>query len=214
MIVSPVQSPVQSAVQPAVLPESGGGSSLTTVFSDTFTGTNGTLLTAHTPDVDTVGTGWEFLSRSYELENNRANGNLTFARAVADTAEADVEITVDVRLNGATSSHNNAILARVVNDASRWSLGLSGDGVIEIAERTGGTFTVRAQTSLAGGAITPGQSYPLKATLSGDDLTLEFVDTGETVSFNSSSHNTATKHGLSSYITTGDSTFDNFEVKA
>jgi hypothetical protein len=75
---------------------------------DTFTDTNGTALTAHTPDIDRIGTGWEsaplgsITPNSWEIQSNKA---VTDSGAnVIDVGAIDQTVQMDVRFPGPLTS--------------------------------------------------------------------------------------------------------------
>ena len=72
------------------------------IFYDTFTGTNFTLLSAHTPDVDDASDGWSVNGNQAQLYNGnaQATGGLPTdppAVVMTDTGKADVRIVTAVK---------------------------------------------------------------------------------------------------------------------
>lgn len=184
-----------------------GGSIL---VSDAFTDTNGTLLTAHTPDVDTVGGGWLGTS-SCDIQSNRAQGNSTAGRENwIECSTADVVISGDLSLAASVGGDKGPGLIARVADANNYWLGIMWKTVIRIYEKTSGSYTQRASTAFTAATET---DYPATLTVSGTSITFN-VD-GTEISYTSSTHQTNTKHGVrcdgGNTISNG-SRVDNFQI--
>lgn len=173
---------------------------------DTFTDTNGTSLAAHTMN---VGGGWTAHSGTWTIEGNEAACTLVDeSQATADAGQADVEVSCDIT-TGAGGTFPG-IAARWV-DANNYWLGLVNDSqdIIQLYERSGGTYTERAAAVLS---VAPGTTYTAVLRCSGD--LIEFTVGGQTASYSSSSHNTATRCGMRLGYVGGAAatTWDNFKV--
>lgn len=122
------------------------------IFRDTFTGTGD--LTAHSPDVDTVGGGW---SNPYSTGGGSpylsggvlvCDGADQFVRA--DIGETDVDITVDFQLN----NHPNAYLILIIR-----SSGAVNNGWRFYMQNAVSTVSLlEGNTSRATGSFTPTHS--------------------------------------------------------
>lgn len=113
---------------------------------DTFTDTNGTLLTAHTPDTDTVGTGWAG-SGDFEIQSNVAEfvgaGSDAFIGIDAGVTTGTYEVTI-TRTSGnwhglwfCGNSTSGTIPSNV------WFVEADINGTYELFERVSGTRTSR-----------------------------------------------------------------------
>lgn len=177
----PIIKPIQQAIT-KFHPGSGGGSGGDLLFSDTFTDTNGTLLTAHTPDVDVVGLGWEVFTGVYDIQTNQAHSTGS-SIAAADTNESDVIVEVTVTTN---SSQGPAARA---SDASNFWIGWMNDG--KLYEVTGGSIFARADLGAP-------SALPNTASLecAGSSITFS-AETGLSVTYAGATTNqTVTKHGI------------------
>jgi hypothetical protein len=176
------------------------------LLRDTFTGTNGSMLNAHAPD---VGSGpWVHQSGTFDLQNNRANhasnGGTGDARATLDAGRADVRAELTVNLAATASA---GILARFVDNQNFWMLILNlGTGDLQLWETTAGTSTLRASSAFSGSIST---DYQLRLVCQGNQFT-GTVNGGNTVAYSSANHNSATKFGLRSIGIGND--FDDFAV--
>ena len=74
----------------------GGGGIL--LFRDTFTDTDNTLLSAHTPDIDTVGGGWNIYSTTPRITDvNTADGDTR--GSFLEAAHVDVGLSQDIKIS-------------------------------------------------------------------------------------------------------------------
>lgn len=125
--------------------------------TDTFTDTNGTLLTAHTPDSDAVGTGWEGSSQ-FEIQGNAAE----FVGASADQfigvdlGDTSLDMTVDIDLSGGVADWPGVWFNGGVSGggipSNCWFIEADSGFSYELFERVGGVRTSRAVTT----AVIPG----------------------------------------------------------
>ena len=122
---------------------------------DSFTDTNGVLLTAHTPELDTVGSGWVIDSGGFDIQSNAAHqtsGVATIDRAIIDSGEID-KIVI---LNGRTGYFDNAdniidtLIFRFQDSINYWYVQIKSgsSGVINIYEVNGGVSTNRGSTAV------------------------------------------------------------------
>lgn len=194
-----------------------------TLVSDTFTDTNGTSLTAHTPDVDTVGGGWSLAtatgsgSGTFTIENNKLEATRTsstyFPIGTIDVGQADV--TIDVNLTFETDDFGfDGIVFRYQDQSNFWFAtreATSGD--FRILEKNAGVNTERA--SIAAG-ISAGTNHDMQVVLSGTSITAT-IDGGNEITFSSSFLETETTHGLIGVDRADPSVgtkFDNFQIAA
>jgi len=149
---------------------SGGAAASGPLVQDTFTDTNGTLLTAHTPDVDTVGGGWVSWGNggSIDIQSNKAStigggSNPNFGSHYIDAGAADVDITSTYAVD---ASNDLGILVRYQDANNFWLLNLSGfSDALQISERNSGSWYGRASKSVT---VTAGQAYLMRGKASGN----------------------------------------------
>ncbi len=190
----------------------------TTDVSDTYTDTNGTLITSHTPNVDVSGAGWQndlnapqFVIQSNKIVMATAFGSQIYT--TVDSQHADITLTTDITVPGA-STYIQGVLFRFTDTSNYWQTFLRYDGgspYIQMVAVCGGSAVVNDSSttiSLAGGATTT-----LTITTSGNTVTAA-VTGGEHGSWTNSCQNTATRVGITGY-TDGSyaaGTWDNFLV--
>lgn len=180
---------------------------VTTYVEDTFTDTNGTALTSHTPDTDTVGTGWEAVTNLFDIQSNKATTNSGSDNvAVIDSGQADC--TIRVTANYDTSNKYPAIMFRVTDADNMWYAQNTNQLTFEMVERTGGSNTSRASVSKS---FSGGVDYDYDVILSGNSITAH-IDGGSEITYSSAVRNTVTKHGIRAFQT--ETVFDNFSVKS
>ena len=73
-----------------------GAAADSNIIFDTFTDANGTSLDAHTPDTDTVGTGWAVVTSTYTVESNKADASGSGSTAIIDAGTGEVDITATI----------------------------------------------------------------------------------------------------------------------
>jgi hypothetical protein len=114
------------------------------ILSDTFSGTTGTLLTAHTPETAPSGAAWEQLEGgSYlVLQSNRVGGaSGTWGSALIDTGAADARASVDLLSTGSTIAGGLAF--RGIDQERMLMLfytGTANGGTVGLYRRTSGQF--------------------------------------------------------------------------
>lgn len=187
----------------------------TTQFYDTFTDANGTLLTAHTPDIDVVGGGWAKNGGAIQIFGNQADPSgdgvaWAWVLSSADCGVSDCTLRCDIYGGYAISAEVEGLRARYTNNSNFWAIGLDRSGsLFKIAEINAGVSTVRASA-----AFVPGYPHALEAILSGTTITAH-MDGGNEISYAAAVLNSgATRHGISFRSSLSPSTIDEFEVVA
>jgi hypothetical protein len=176
------------------------------LVQDTFSGeSDGTLLTAHTPDIDTVGGGWvddgatgpgdgDVLAiQSNAVEPDQVAFD-SVQRAVVDSGASDVDISLDVTIDS-NADGTEGILFRYVDVDNHWqAIWGNGDSVHiwVIDERVSKTYTRRASVAFTPSATT---TYSFRVVASGTSITAT-IDGGYQIAYTSSLYQTATKHGI------------------
>jgi hypothetical protein len=181
---------------------------MATIVQDTFTGTNGTNLSSHTPDVNVPGNSWVAVNGNYTISSNQALAGNGVAQEIEsiDCANADVTITLDVAIPSG-SSNVQGIAMRVTDQNNCWACFHENDGgsngYLAIAERASGSTFTRASANFSG--TTAGTTMTLTATSSGSTITVASTAAGPgTLSYGSATaEQTVTKHGLFGYTASG-----------
>ena len=167
----------------------------TTLVYDTFTDTDATALTDHTPDIDVVGGGWVFGLGSATVQSNVAATPAGDNYILIDCGQSDFRMSITV------ANSASRILFRASDYNNLW-LFYPADGTLY--ERVGGGYTIRATTSSP-------VSYPCIVSIvtNGTQIDCSF-STGGSLGYSSSTHQTATMIGFGCWTnTTG---FDDIEV--
>ncbi len=183
---------------------------------DTFTDTNGTALSDHTPDKRPSSNAWASLRGTWQVQSNR--GKLTTSVGdgqnviVIDAGDADV--TVEAQLvTGAAGDADSGVIVNAVDVDNYWLFTLLAGGSCVLYEHTAGGFTARGGAGAF--AWTAGNTYAVEVVTSGDSIDC-FIDGAakQSYSVGGRPHKTATKHGIRTYLTDANSAFDNFSVAA
>lgn len=175
---------------------------------DTFTGTNGTALTSHIPDVDKVGAGWKqetTPSSVVQIQNNTAkvvsNAGTNYPVKYIDSGNSNVDVRVSLL---PITDGDIGVVTRWFGDRQYWmTRWYFTSAAVQIYENNSG-YTLRASVAKTGGL----QNYSISFLVSGNNLT---ATVGSTVLTHSSSlFSSSTKHGI--WIPLTNSAADNFEV--
>ncbi len=126
-------------------------------FQETFTGVNGTLLSAHTPDTDTSGLGWSLLRNA---EPDIQSNELTFSQTdtiISFQAEADGQI--DAVVDPGTSTTTSGPTFRMADEDNYLCIFCKGsNGEITLRQRITGSFSTLVTYNIpgysAGGIVT------------------------------------------------------------
>ena len=189
------------------------------IFQDLFTDSNGTNLTAHTPDIDTAGNGWVDQVGSMEIQSNEAAADGNERITTVDVENADVEISCDV-ITPSSGSRGLAMYFRWVNSSDYWRLfvtplGASASQNALLLQKFGGTGYQQYNPDAPGVVIDNSQTYTIRINLNGDDITV-YLDDVEEISATNSQFNTATIHGIYAERNPagGGGTLDNYSITA
>ena len=197
-----------------VLPRAAAG--VATLVLDRFVDPDGTLLTAHTPDIDLVGGGWVVSVGNGDIRGNIVEpDNIASNRVVIATTQSDVVITLDVTIRTNNLNAQIGIVFRQVDESNLWLAGYSPlDGEFRLFRRVGGGFSERA---IGAWVPTEGLTYTMTVTLSGSSINCE-VD-GVVLAVTDAQHAAAVNHGVDMYGIGGapnaiNQEADNFRVVA
>jgi hypothetical protein len=170
-----------------------------TSVSDTFTGTDGTAITAHTPD---VGGAWSACQgASPTLQSNRVQMEQTAgdSRALVGTTmpDADYEVSMDLIWVGATCDAKLGVMGRNNNDVQ--CRGLEYEAWYDCANNRYELIVVSGfnPTSLGtfAATYTQGQTHSLKLDMNGTTISL-YVDGTSQISVTNSAASSAAQAGL------------------
>lgn len=173
----------------------------------TFTGANGTALTALVPE---IGPAWVAASGTFQVQANQATplsadpGGVRWV-AVQDAGQADclVECTITLQSSGQAS-----LVFRYTDTGNLWILHLSDPAnTLEIYERVGGTFTLRASTAMT---LAPATPYRCVVVAQGASISTFVNNTAGPTYATAATGLSATMHGFRSEGS--GNTFDDFVV--
>lgn len=189
--------------------------------TDTFTGSNGTSLSAHTMD---VGSGWTLQQGSWDLQGNQANLVATAGddQNVATCDPGSADVAFEAQLITPASGHIDAgVVFNFSDNSNYWLLAVTRRTDLTIHgwflyERNAGSFTLRASET-ASGLPAQNTTYTIRIITRGDAIGV-MIDGAVRLGYSVSARpfKTATKVGLRIYKSAGDpdggSRFDNLEV--
>lgn len=186
------------------------------IIQDLFTDTNGTAISAHTPNFRPNGNAWSqtagtsFFIQSNSLQPNRQiDGDI----AIIDSGVSDLSISCDVT---PFSIPNNRAYAGIVfrySDANNfWYIFPDSDNQwVQLYQVQGGVSTERLHNIIT---LVSGNTYNIRVDCKGNNITFYFNGT-EIVTYVSSFNNNATKVGVrygKSGSPAGVCSWDNFKV--
>ena len=183
------------------------GSALVQLLLDTFTGSAGTELSAHTPDTDPGLGAYDELSGDWELvAGNKLGLNTTAGIFLIDIGASIGYSKID---NIDTSSNNPAVIFNGIDIDNFWMLQARDDGSDDIRlleNTTAGGLVVRATA-----VHTIGATITLKLERVSGNVLKGYADDMNVpvLSYASSLHDTGTKIGIRSNVATQE--FDQFE---
>lgn len=196
----------------------------TVYVEDTFTDTNGTALTSHTPDTDTVGSGW-VLKRG---DGPTIQGNVltdlvatSVVEVVAiDTGQTNGEVSVDIVVGTGGTNAVPGLILRTTNATGAANI----VGYIAWLNRSTDELVLSRYESetatpldTASVTIDAGDAVTLTATMLGDSITVVATgDVSATVSASDSTYSANGYHGIYAIDngSTTANTFDNFLMQA
>jgi len=183
------------------------------LVEDQFTGTNGTALTSHTPNTDTVGGGWANHSGTFQIQGNNLQANSANSRAVIDSGQYNVSITGEVEYGNEASSpitsSNLGLIGRAQDSSNYWLLlvdsAATANPVLKLILYTAGVASIKAQKTMTGtGPLGDSLFQAIRLSFSGNDIvgTVTINDPWyvHEVRYTSSSLNTETHHGIFSAV--------------
>lgn len=175
---------------------------MATLLSDSFTGANGTNLTAHAMN---VGGGWSAAQGVIQIQSNKTDGSAgtsgTSSFYYADAGVTDGVMTCDITIP--SNNFASILTLRGTAYSDVWLFDVEDDSVgtqnfCGIYERTANVQTQRAFSNITSLA---GTTTAMTVTATGNVLTL--VMGTANINYTSSVRNTDTHWGIVSFFTTG-----------
>jgi hypothetical protein len=175
-----------------------------TIINDLFTGTNGTNLTAHTPNTDVPGGAWNTGgggSAAWTIQSNamQVTGVMNGGTAWINGGNPNGAITAVFNFLTSGANPTFGILFRYADASDLWICELDKHNqALSIYEDAASVFTQRASTAMTISASTP---YTVKLIMSGSTLTATANGGNLTTYGSAASGLTAKNHGfwVSSY---------------
>jgi len=191
------------------------------LISDTFTDTNGVLLSNHTiAPTNTPAATWTYqahpsLPGTFDIQNNVVN-NVTAGKVPeyylnAGVADCIIEIDFTTHATVNLDTYQIDVIFRNTDNANLWYVGKSTAQVIELREVTAGTSTQRVANVVT---FVKNTAYHFKITLNGSSITCD-LSGGATsqLTYTSSVRATVTNHGLLCYGAVANTVIiDNFTI--
>lgn len=131
----------------------------TLLVVDNFTDTNGTLLTAHTPDTDNVGNGWTNTGNGFTIQGNQMQATASNDQCWIDTGNAEQMVQWEHNPGGADNRHSALLNSDGSDTLTCYYFNVRTD---EIAGATSGTLWIYRYD--AGVATTFASSIPMAMT--------------------------------------------------
>lgn len=179
---------------------------------DTFADPDGTLLTAHIPDVDVPGGGWSILrgaAGGFAINTNQLLLNLNsspYSGARIDTGIAEYILTVTVTIGG----NNPFLFIRMQDISNLIAINPSNSAnALRVFRVVGGAFTSIASTPFAYAA---GNVIDVQVTLSGDLITVDDLTNSIQVSATEASFAGDTRVGVGEDTGASACRFDDLQV--
>ena len=178
------------------------------VIFESFTGANGTNLTAHTPDVQIASPGgWSIIAGGFEIQSNGAEATGANSMAAHDTGLADIA------WHGHCKSFDEdfALIGRIQDASNYWQFLVedagTSDPILKLNEVNAGTPTTRDSKTLTGrGPLGSTNPIYLYLVFSGNEILAQMAfrttvaassaDPVHRLSYTSASFNSETRHGI------------------
>jgi hypothetical protein len=180
----------------------------TVLVLDTFTASNGTNITARSPDINTAGGGWTAHSFGYAITTNRAvttAGSMQGSLASVNAGAAAVRVSADIIMN----TQGQGLGMNVTDVNNLWIAWMDGNAkTLDLYEMTAGAATKRAGTARTQVA---GDAFTIAVERVGNTITV--TEGANVISYASATaHASVTRHGIRTNSTGG--SHDNFTVTA
>lgn len=200
---------VRSGVESDPSTEVSGTPTAAAVVFDTFTDTDSTLLTAHTPDIGV--NSWVATQGTWSVTGNKASHSQSANHDTALIESAVADCTVSAIINLPSTAEDGGLFLRsdgTVNNGIFVRL-YKTSGKVDLYKVVAGAFILINQGSLA---IVADTDYLVAVAMSGTNITVN-VDGVTKASGTITEHATNTIHGLRAYSNKA-VTWDDFAVEA
>jgi hypothetical protein len=186
---------------------------------DLFEGAAGTLITAHTPDVNVAGNSYvdhQWVSpynggvtklQGSGYSYNTGTDVINFCPI--DVGKADVDISADIVMASGTTYGSQGLVFRVQDSLNFWALFRSSSTVLKLTQYIAGAATDRATPAVT---LANSTKYNFRLTCVGDVIT-GYIDGVQKCTYTSSLYNTVTKHGFMGMTFSGGGTSQNHHLK-
>jgi hypothetical protein len=189
----------------------GGGGGGTVFFQDTFTGTAGTNVTAHTPD---VGTSWvqhaSFSGGIFLISDaNRSRPSVVDAYYYSSDNPASADYDVQADFRAFDTGGGNGIMGRMSTVGVNGYLVQAQGTALKLYSAVSGSFTNIGTTT---STLTTGQTKTVKLEMRGTAIKV-YVDGVQEISVTDSAVSAAGKPGMRAFIAATNTTgvhFDSF----
>ncbi len=147
------------------------GSIFPLAFTDNFTGTNGTLLTAHTPDIDSSGNGWTVLQGTEPTLDG--SGMVVFDAAdVIPAFEAMSDGVVSCVVDPSNDGTSSGPIFRMQDALNYLTIFFRGsDGLTRLRIRSAGSYNTPVSYTLSG--YVPGTPVTIKVKYAGTSIKVD-----------------------------------------
>lgn len=141
------------------------------IIFDSFAGTNGAALAGRTPDTANIGTTWQDIFGTSQIQSNTAKiATLGGGFAVAGINVGQSNCVVRATMRSTNGGNNFFGIAGRITDSTHWWIFSSGNGIQYIIEFNG-SVNIRATQSAT---TTTGNWYPLEVVFNGTSITFTF----------------------------------------
>lgn len=162
------------------------GSGLAGEYADAFTDTNSTAITSHTPDTDTVGTGYRVekdvstsaaVSNAVDIQSNQVRINDANEGFVIDVGTTEPDFTIDWALQVGDTTKSAIVQVRRKDDTEHVHvLFRQTDSLIRINERVASTNVGVTGTNEATYTFDANTTYTLRVQVVGNQITVYVND--------------------------------------
>lgn len=175
-----------------------GGGGVTNLVYDSFTDTIFTPIASHTPDVDTVGSGWVVYQSAGApiIALDRLVGSAGYFMCAIDSGQADATVYADIIFPGA-GAMEGGMTGRVTDATNYWYCDIVDstltDPVLQVGEYIAGSPTVRDTVTMTGLGPMQSQTHTMTMVFSGNSITATVG--AFSCNYSSATGNAATIHG-------------------
>ena len=179
------------------------------IVFDTFTDVDGTLLTAHVPEKDALGLGWQPYPTSYTIQGNKAASPIQAGRQynAIDAGQADLTMECDVTFPNPAKTVG--LIGRLQSAQVCWFYVIHSSLAAQIFKDNAGFTMIASSAAFA----VPGTTYRLRVVLIGNSHSFYVDDILKASVPNDAFLATETEFGLWVNGGTGAERWDNFSLR-